>query len=249
MGINSRSREKKLDPELAVKLVAKAVKIREEIDVHYGHYHGLTKIALTLVKMKPHDFKRAVDAIYYLGGAGDYPDRLAAFLDNFGKLYKLLTFLGHANEIDDYLMRNFGIKVSITAREKLKVAKLTHEERVLINTQFRPKTHGLDMEALETNLDVVRACFNGCLTLQGSICGLADKVKDDIKPKIEDALLIQPPEFQRFFGIAKAKIGKKTEERQARKKKGFDISHDGMKLGFEQLKTTPIKTLLEEMKT
>jgi hypothetical protein len=248
MGANSKSKDRKLDPELAVKTVAEAVKVRDEISGYYRRYHGLAKIAMVFLNVKPHNFKKAVDAIYYLGGAGEYADRLAATLDSVAKMYMILDFIGEGKVVEEYLKDTYGIKISIPAKERIKEVKIGDRERVTINNLMKPKSHGIDMDEMKTNRDLVKFCFDGCLGLQSTICSTADYIKDHLKPKIENALLIQPPEYARFFNIAKAKLGKKTEERQARKKKGFETSHEGMNLGFAQLKATPIKDLIAASK-
>lgn len=82
------------DIKKGIETVKRAIEVRAQISELYQQYHALSAVAGRAAEVKHHDFKRAVDALYYLGGgwpSENSKGRMEALLDNFNSALGLVT--------------------------------------------------------------------------------------------------------------------------------------------------------------
>src|SRR5271154_6219700 len=94
------------NPRKAISGITKAVEIRGQITKLYKRYRKHQIAVEGAAKVAPHNFKRAVDAVYYLGGGWPHPSskgRMEAVLGNVAEMYRVLTFVGKGEMVENYL--------------------------------------------------------------------------------------------------------------------------------------------------
>lgn len=214
-----------------------ATKIRQRISAIYRRYRSLSKVVQNLSKgkIKHFDVKRAVDAVHYFGGGWPHPKskgRMEAMLDSFAGMYKVLHATGRGDMVKDYL-RKKGITVNLTKVGQLRDLNIDADQMEYIS-----KKYGLPKAT--TLFELMNKVINECDHMQGKICGLADIVRDDLKPKIEEELDVDSPEYKRLMDVMKLKMG--TERAEARinpKVKKVHSSFSNYHFASEAVKKVP----------
>lgn len=197
--------------ESGIAHLKEATKLRQKISAIYKRYGKLSKVVQNLSKGKIRhwDVKRAVDAVHYFGGGWPHPKskgRMEAMLDAFAGMYKVLHASGRGNMVVEYL-RKKGITVKLTKVGQLRDLDITSDQMEYIS-----KKYGLP--SATTLFELMNKVINECDHMQGKICGLADIVRDDLKPKIEKELDVDSPEYKRLMDVMKLKMG--TDKADAR---------------------------------
>lgn len=197
------TRQVKLKQGLAT--VKEAIATRKKISELYLKYHEFSSIVGDAAGIKHWDFKRSVDALYYLGGGWPHQNskgRMEALLDNFIGMYRVLDFIGQGNLVVKHLADQ-GVTVSLDPKFKIDDRELTPNE-----IAFLRKTAGYaNLDGVNTVSGLVGACVNACRGLQGDICKLADTIKDGLKPKAQEALGVTDAEYDRIHDIVKFSQG------------------------------------------
>ena len=76
--------------------------------------------------------------------------------------------------------------------------------------EYISKKYGLPPAT--TLFELMEKVINECDGMQGKICGLADIVRDDLKPKMEEELEVDAPELTRLMDVMKLKMGTEKAE-------------------------------------
>lgn len=198
--------------------VKQAIEVRKKITELYQKYHEFSGIAGTSAGIKHWDFKRSVDALYYLGGGWPSPNskgRMEALLDNFIGMYRVLDFIGMGETVTKYLAEQ-GVTISLDPRFAIDDRELTPNE-----VMYLEKTIGRDnMEGVDTVSRLVLVCVSACEELQGDICRLADTIKDGYRPSAKKALGVTDEEYDRLHDIMKFSMGgtPKGDDKATKKK-------------------------------
>lgn len=112
-------------------------------EIYTAKYHALTGATASAPRdISRGDFKRAADAIYYLGGG--WPNatsrgRMEILLDNFVGMYRILDFIGRGDMVVEHL-KGLGVKVSLDPEFKIKNRSINYVE---LDRQFKISTMGI----------------------------------------------------------------------------------------------------------
>lgn len=173
----------------AVTIIREAISVRAEITELYKQYRALTDTACFAAELKPSDVKRAVDALYYLGGgwpSENTKGRMEALLENFVGMYQVLDFIGHGELVRTHLAK-FGITATIDPAFAIENRDLDTNEKSFLDRTYSSAYFG--MNELHTMKDLVAAVVMECQELQSQICQLADRIKDELKPARSQSLM------------------------------------------------------------
>jgi hypothetical protein len=183
--------------------VKKAIEVRAQITELYKQYHSLSSAAGFSAGIKHFDFKRAVDALYYLGGGWPSPNskgRMEALLDNFVGMYRILDFVGRGHLVQKHLA-NYGMTVTLDPKFAIENVELTVNDRIALNREYNVSAFGV--ENPKDLRDLVSQLIEACQMLQGDICKLADTIKDGYKPSAQKSLGVTDEEYDRLHEIVK----------------------------------------------
>lgn len=206
----------------AVTIIRTAVDVRRQITDLYAQYNALCG-AVTLASageagngvVKRPDLKRAVDALYYLGGGWPSPTskgRMEALLDNFVGMYRVLDFIGEGSKVTEHL-RKLGVTVALDPEFKLRNFELTPNDRKALNAEYRLAV--LLGDDPTDFYELVSFVVMACQDLQSEICGLADQIKDDLRPAAMRTAEIQDEEYNRLHKLVQLRVKDtaRTEDR------------------------------------
>ncbi len=185
------------NPKKAIAAVNQAVETRLKITKLYKEYRKHQRVGMGSIKIGPHHFKRTVDAIYYLGGGWPHPSskgRMEAQLDNVAELYRILSFIERGNLVEEYLAEH-GITIKLAPKSRLEL-------------QIDPADRARVREILGFAIDA-------CLELQKEICGLADHIKDELRPIVQEELEIEDAEYLRLYDLSRV-ANKRTDRSRKR---------------------------------
>lgn len=221
----------------AIHKFKEAVSIRiDEINVLYAKYKSFSQIACQAIIIKKQYFKKAVDAIYYLGGGypnPSSPGRLEEAVSDLSEIYKILDFIGEAQEVERLFLKH-GITISLNKKyqdEQLNIA----EQKTVANelSKFNIK---VELDAINSTKKLSLFIFNECIELQRSICQLADNQKALLKSAQKD-LNISDPEKNRLFDLTKIHRALKKDniDKLKKKKSLISTSFSGFNKGLEIL--------------
>jgi len=218
----------------AVEKIREAVEIRKQITELYGKYRELSNIACYAAQLNHHDLKRAVDALYYLGGGWPKPTskgRMEALLDNFVGMYRILHFIGSGGIVEQHLAK-YGVTVKLDLQFAIDDGEIAPNDRKYIEQQY--KSHVFESKDLLTVKDIVSAVIVECQDLQREICGLADTIKDGLRVEVKDLLEIDEPEYNRLHDMVKLGMTNtpRADEKAVKKKHGINVSFTGMNAGM-----------------
>jgi metal-sulfur cluster biosynthetic enzyme len=193
----------KTKAKAALGLIREAIQVRAEITELYKQYRALTDTACFAAELNHRDVKRAVDALYYFGGGWPTENskgRMEALLENFVGMYRILDFIGEGHKVTEHLAK-FGVSVSLADEFKIENRVLTANEKAFLDRTY--SSEYFNMDDLTDMRSLVNAVVVECMDLQRAICGMADKIKDDLKPAVEDALGIETQEYDRLHDIVR----------------------------------------------
>lgn len=221
----------------ALDLIQEAVQVRAKITELYKQYRDLSNTACLAAQLNHRDLKRAVDALYYLGGGWPSPTskgRMEALLENFVGMYRILDFIGKGTLVVEHLTK-FGVKVSLDREFKIENAELTVNEKKYLESNFPVMYH--EVGEINTIRDLVRAVIAECEVLQGEICQLADTIKDNLKPAAQKHLELEDAEYDRLHAIVRmtAADTPRAEDKAQSKKVAFTTSVTGFHAGLAAL--------------
>lgn len=188
--------------------LAEIVSIRGEIDLQYKEYNAIKKILKKKLGIEPNDFKRAVDAVHYLGGG--WPSettkgRMESLLDNFAGLYKILKLAGRESMFDEHLA-SLGLSVSIINEETfLDVQRLSPKDIDEIS-QVVPLGEDVSTKTILSN------AIDACDAIQTQICKMADVQRDEILPELKEINSFDNPEADRIIKVARLAAKSKEEK-------------------------------------
>jgi hypothetical protein len=194
-----------------VGLIREAIVVRDEITELYKQYRALNDTACFAAELDQKDLKRAVDAIYYLGGGWPKPSskgRMEALLENFVGMYRILHFIDRGEMVESFLAK-YGMTVTLAPEFRIENRELEANEKTFLDRTYSSKYFGLN--ELKTVKDLVSAIVMECQELQAQICGLADKIKDELHPAAQARLEVEDEEFDRL--VALTRLTAKTSER------------------------------------
>lgn len=227
--------------ESGIAHLKEATKLRQKISAIYKRYGKLSKVVQSLSKgkIKHWDVKRAVDAVHYFGGGWPYPNskgRMESMLDAFAGMFKVLHASGRGDMVKEYL-RKKGITINLTKVGQLRDLNIDADQM-----KFISKKYGLPKAS--TLFELMEKVITECDGMQGKICGLADIVRDDLKPKIEKELDVDAPELTRLMDVMKLKLGtEKAEGKINPKIKKVHSSFSNYHFASEAVKKVPrVKT-------
>lgn len=186
-----------------------AVDVRAKITKMYSEYNIISNQVTLETDITRADFKRAVDALYYLGGGWPHANskgRLETMLDNFAAVLRILDFAGSAHVIHDHLAKH-GITVKLSKSEQIKKHKLDHTPPDLFSSPAN-------------NQDLVHQAITLCMSLQKEICENADVIKYSLKPGAKKSLMVEDEEYDRLFGAMRLKTtGERGSEKLRQRQK------------------------------
>lgn len=187
----------------AIGIIRSVIEVRSNISDLYIQYRSLSSIANTASLITHSDLKRAVDALYYLGGGWPTENskgRMEILLDNFAGMYRVLDFIGSGDLVKDYLFK-YGIQVSLTEKFKIDNVNLSPNDKKYLEKEFNSSV--FSTHDITDTKSLIIAIVEECLELQKQICQLADKIKDDLRPAAMDELDIENPEYDRLYNMTK----------------------------------------------
>jgi len=216
--------------------VKKAIEVRAQITELYDQYHALSQAAGFSAGIKHFDFKRAVDALYYLGGgwpSANSKGRMEALLDNFVGMYRVLDFIGEGHKVTEHLAQ-YGMVVSLDRRFAIDNVELSPNDRAFLEREYNMAAFGVENP---TDLrDLVSQLVIACQMLQGDICKLADTIKDGYKPAAQESLGVTDEEYDRLHDIVKFSQGGTAKGQDKARAKKFQahesISNFNQALGL-----------------
>jgi hypothetical protein len=223
--------------EEALGLIKTAVAIRAEITEHYSQYRALTDIAVYSAGVSHADVKKAVDALYYLGGGWPTPNskgRMEALLDSFAGMYRVLDFIGSGQIVRDHLAQ-YGISVSLAPEHQIKNHELTPNEIKYLDNEYSSAYFNLDeITDLKT---LIAAIVEECQELQRQICKKADIIKEELRPAAKTTLGVEDAEYDRLHDFVKLSINDdpRSEEKAISKRATINTSLSSFNIGMTTL--------------
>lgn len=222
-----------------VALMGEAIVIRRDINEIYKQYRALSNTACFAAGTNPHDFKRAVDALYYFGGGWPKPDskgRMESLLENFVGMYRILDFIDSGHYVVDHL-KKFGVSVSLDPAFKIEDRELEENEKKFLQSSYSSEYFGIS--DVKTIKDLVSAIVMECQELQREICGLADKIKLELRPAAIAAMEVEKPEYDRLLDLAQltAKTTDRAKDRVTGKKATINQSVTNFHTGLTELQS------------
>jgi hypothetical protein len=187
----------------ALGTVKKAIDVRAQISEIYKQYDGLAKSAVLSAQIPRTDFKRAVDAIHYLGGGWPTPNtkgRMESLLDNFAGMYRVLEFIGRGDMITNYLAGH-GMTITLDPAMAIQDGPLAPNDVLLLNREYNLMAFGIYHP--KTVRELVSQLVDAAEMLQTDICKLADMIKDDLRPNAQRELGVTDEEYDRLHDIVK----------------------------------------------
>lgn len=187
----------------ALGTVKKAIEVRAQITEIYKQYAGLAQAAVLSARIPRSDFKRAVDAIHYLGGGWPTENtkgRMESLLDNFAGMYRVLDFIGRGKMVTDHLAGH-GITIAMDPAMAIQDAPLAPNDVLLLNREYNLMNFGIYRP--KTVRELVGQLVDAAEMLQTDICKLADMIKDDLRPNAQKELDVTDEEYDRIHDIVK----------------------------------------------
>ena len=221
--------------------VQQAVEVRKEISALYKQYRSLSEAACLAARITRNDFKSAVDAIHYLGGgwpSENSKGRMERLLDNFVGMYRVLDFIGRGHLVRDHL-KNLGVTVSLDPDFAITNTELSHNECLMLQGKFNIEYYGI--EKPKDTRQLVRGLVDACEMLQTDICGKADLIKDNLRPKAQKHLGVEDEEYDRLFTIVRFSGGgasKPKKVQDVKVKTAESVSNFNRALGVVDKVTT-----------
>lgn len=197
--------------------IKEAVKVRKIINGFYAKYRALSKIAQVTALIDHHDFKRAVDAVYYLGGgwpSANSRGRMEAAIENMVGMYKVLTLAGKGYMVEKHFAK-FGVKIELT--EKIQDTDLSAADIALLRREYELSSFEIDDKQASKLSTLVSALIEEAYHLQRDICQHADIIKHSLKPAAKNALGIMDEEYDRLFIQAKFNESGKPDKAQSKR--------------------------------
>lgn len=225
---------KREQAEEAIDLISAAVKVRSEITEHYNQYKGLTAIAVFASGVSHHDIKKAVDALYYLGGgwpSANSKGRMEALLDGFAGMYRVLDFIGNGHLVEDHL-KPYGISVSLLAEKAIPNKTFGANELKFLDAEY--SSEYFNLTDITDTRSLVSAIVEECQALQGLICKKADSIKLDLRPNAKDVLGIEDVEYDRLVDFVKLqnKDDDRSKEKAVNKRTQISSSISSFNMGL-----------------
>lgn len=204
--------------------VRSAIAVRKKITELYAKYHEFSGLAEDAAGIKHFDFKRAVDALHYLGGGYPHPNskgRMQALLDSFVGMYRILDFIGSGDLVVNHLKKQ-GVTCTLADEFRIDDRDLTANEITYLTGLMGAG----NVEGVATVRDLVTSLVYYCEGLQGDICKLADSIKDGHRPAAQEALGVTDEEYDRLHDIVKFTSGNtpKGEDKARTKKEKVALS-------------------------
>ncbi len=172
--------------------------------------HPIMKKLATMFKLvfneKPKFFKFVKDALYYKGGypKEDSPARLDVFVENFAKLYLYYAKLGLTKEIDEKL-NLYGLKTNLIeeiTNEDYDVSKESFSEfSKLWYEIFNDKNIPSKTDIPTKSNEILKILVDEGLSLQSTICQLADTIKIDDANEVEQNCEIKRPHYVKAVNL------------------------------------------------
>lgn len=218
----------------AIETLREAVLVRKQITELYKKYREFTDMAVGAADLNHRDVKRAVDAMYYLGGgwpSENSKGRMEALLDNFVGMYRILEFTGSGHYVREHLAL-LGVTVTLDPQFAVTNKELTHNEIAFLKNLKEDSFH-----EVKTVRDLVAAVLQECELLQGEICQLADTIKDELRPAAQKALNLEDPEYDRLHSlVAMSDDGTpRSDEKVINKKAGISQSMSAFNVGVSAI--------------
>ena len=222
----------------AVAAIKEAVGIRAQITELYKSYRDLSNLACEAAQLHHRDLKRAVDALYYLGGgwpSENSKGRMEALLENFVGMYRILHFAGYGSIVEEHL-KKFGVTATLAKEFQIENRELEHNEREYLRRNYGSKV--FSERDLRDVRDLVDAVIMECQGLQRDICGLADEIKDGLKPTAQALLEIEDAEYDRLFALTRLGMSEspKADDQAVSKRHKIHTSLSGMNAGMAHIK-------------
>lgn len=222
----------------AVAAIKEAIGVRAQITELYRSYRNLSNLACEAAQLNHNDLKRAVDALYYLGGGWPKPSskgRMEALLENFVGMYRILHFAGYGSIVEEHLAK-FGVTVSLDPQFRVENRELEHNEREYLKKNYGSKI--FSERDLKDVRDLVDAVIMECQGLQGEICELADEIKEDLRPTAQRLLEIEDAEYDRLFALTRLGMSEspKADDQALSKRHKIHTSLSGMNAGMAHIK-------------
>lgn len=167
-------------------------------------YHPIMKKLSTMFKLvfseKPKIFKFVKDAIYYKGGypKPDSPPRLDVFVENFAKLYLYYDRLGLSNEINEKL-RAHGINANMVSEQDNFPFDMSSDQFSEFSKLWKEVFNETAIP-VESNT-IFRTLIEEGVSLQSTICQLADTIKIDDANEVEENCEIKRPHYVKAVNL------------------------------------------------
>lgn len=220
-----------------VQTVQEILDIKAKISEEYVDYNLIKEFVAEELDTKKGDFKRAVDAIHYLGGG--YPNetskgRMEALLDNFAGMYRVLHLIGRGDLVETHLSQ-YGISVKLTAADELN--EVVNESFVhKLNKSMTNEDNIVRFDTTNlTRKQVLSKLVDICDEIQTTICGLADEVRLVHKEKLKNETDMTNEEYSRIIRLGQL-ISKRKMLKAAEKFSEMDESFEGLETLFKKLR-------------
>jgi hypothetical protein len=208
----------------ALGTVKKAIDVRAQISEIYKQYDGLAKSATLSAEIPRSDFKRAVDAIHYLGGgwpSENTKGRMESLLDNFAGMYRVLDFIGRGDMVTNHLIAH-GITIQMDPAMAIQDAPLAPNDVLLLNREYNLMAFGIYHP--KTVRELVSQLVDAAEMLQTDICKLADMIKDDLRPNAQKELGVTDEEYDRLHDIVKFSAAGTVKGKDKAKEKKVEVA-------------------------
>jgi hypothetical protein len=194
----------------AVQTIREAVQVRSQITELYRQYGAVCNVVtFATAEVTRADLKRAVDALYYLGGgwpSENSKGRMEALLDNFVGMYRILDFIDRGHHVTEHLAQ-YGITIKLADEFKIQNVELTPNDLKALNREYTWSaiTCGIEPKTLK---DLMSIAIMGCEDLQAEICKLADEAKA-MNEGAQALLDVQDAEYDRLHLLVKLEASDK----------------------------------------
>ena len=215
-----------LNKEFFFENVEKCGKIRLEInDVHHKEMNLIAQIYQAVFNRDSGEFRYAKDILYYKGGwpSEHTPARAESLAKHIFQSYLILSYIDQETELVDFL-KEYGLSLTlIEGKESFYKKNLVGDCQWKLDGNRRAKVHQVWEELFPKDeipsrpKQLLSFIMKKAMEKQKVICTLADQIKLEVAPVVEDQCNIKRKNFM------------DTVSMESRRQKDRDVSNDIIK--------------------